>query len=124
MPGGAFAKKRKLVGISTESAAAGCCSLSAKGHVFAMECTMETLSNPDMRRKRRERATHQAFDSFRPHGEYAMQVLEVAAKFYNLPGVELPGFILLSIGLCDVLDAQDGRASQRVRHPNWQQIHR
>ncbi len=106
VPGGAIAKKKKLAGISIESAVAGCCSLSAKGHVFAMECTMETLSNADMRRN--AGGTPPANPSIRLDltAQFAMRLFEIAAKFYTLRDVEVPGFIILSIGLCDVLDVQ------------------
>ncbi len=106
VPGGAFAKKKKLAGISTESAEAGCCSLSTKGHVFAMECITETLSYADSRRN--TSSVLPAHPSIRLDitVQFALEVFETAAKFYNLPGVELPGFILVSIGLCDVLDAE------------------
>jgi Putative DNA-binding domain len=106
VPGGAFAKKKKLAGISTESSVAGCCSLSAKGHVFAMECTMETLSAVDMRRNTGGEPPATPSIRLDLTAQFATQLFEIAAGFYNLPAVELPGFILLSIGLCDVLDAQ------------------
>jgi hypothetical protein len=106
IPGGAFARTKKLAGMSTESAEVGCCSLSAKGHVFAMECTTETLSYADVRRN--SSSVLPAHPSIRLDltAQFALEVFQVAAKFYNLPGVELPGFILISIGLCDVLDSQ------------------
>ncbi|MGO9597819.1 MAG: helix-turn-helix domain-containing protein [Isosphaeraceae bacterium] len=106
VPGGAFAKKKKLAGISTESAVVGCCSLSAKGHVFAMECTTETLGYADRGRKTCGSPPAHPSICLDLTARFAREVFEVAAKFYKHPGVELPGSILLSIGLYDVLDAQ------------------
>ena len=102
VPGGAFAKKKKLAGMTTESAEVGCCSLSAKGHVFAMECTTETLSYANMRRNSGSALPAHPSIRFDLTAQFALQVFEVAAKFYTLPDVELPGFILVSLGLCDV----------------------
>lgn len=92
--------------MSTESGVAGCCSLSAKGHVFAMECTMETVSCADMSREQGLAASTNPLVRLDLSQQFALQTFEAASRFYGQPGVELPGYILLSIGLIDVLGSK------------------
>ncbi len=35
--------------------------------------------------------------------EFAMQLFDAAARFFRLPKVELPGFVILSMGFIDIL---------------------
>ena len=106
VPGGAFARIRRGIGMSTESGVSGCCSLSAKGHVFAMECTMETVSNADRSRDQGRALSTNPLVCRDLSQQFALQAFEAASKFYGQPGVELPGYILLSIGLIDVLGSE------------------
>ncbi len=106
VPGGAFARIRTGIGMTDESGESGCFSISSKGHVFAMECAMETVSYAEMRLKLKKPKS--AYPSLRlDHTkQFAVQVFQAASKFYRQPQVELPGYILLSIGLIDVLGSQ------------------
>jgi len=106
VPGGAFARIRKGIGMTTESGVVGCISISGKGHIFAMECTMETVSYSDMRLEQKKPNSGYPLLRLDNTKQFAVQVFQAASKFYRQPQVELPGYILLSIGLIDVLGSQ------------------
>ncbi len=102
VPGGAFAKKKTSIGLSGKCAEAVCCSLSAKGHVFAIECATDSLFRADMARQRGVKPELSTSVELQTTARFAMQLFDIASPFYRSPKVELPGYVILSIGLIDV----------------------
>ena len=43
-----------------------------------------------------------------PTQEFAMQLFEAGARYYRSPKVELPGYVILSMGYIDVLGFANG----------------
>ena len=87
----------------TNAADAACCSLSARGHVFAIECATDMLIFADVARQRNQKPITSLFFTLERTTAFATQLLDVAARFYQSPKVELPGHVIISIGLIDVL---------------------
>jgi len=103
VPGGAFAKNKiPIAMMSGKSAEASCCSLSTKGHVFAIECTTDPLFYADMSRSRRQKPADTPLISLETTKRFATQLFDVASRFYKSPKVELPGYVILSLGFHDV----------------------
>ncbi len=106
VPGGAFGRKNIAAGMSTAVADAMCCSLSTKGHVFAIECVNEACLDADLRRQNKLKPNSTPLIAFEATTAFASRLFDVAAAFYTAPGIELPGYILLAIGLIDVYGCQ------------------
>jgi len=106
VPGGAFGRKNIAAGMSTAVADAMCCSLSTKGHVFAIECANEVCIHADLRRQNKLKPDPIPLLDFEATAGFASRLFEVAPLFYTSPDVELPGYVMLAIGLIDVYGCQ------------------
>ncbi len=106
VPGGAFGVKSIPAGLNTASAKAMCCSLSTKGHVFAIECATEICFRADLYRHNRQNPPTTPSLSLDNTITFGSRLFDVASRFYTSPQVQLPGYVLLSIGLIDVYGCQ------------------
>jgi hypothetical protein len=106
VPGGALLKIKEHVPDSAAAVTVGIRSLSTKGHVFAMDCTMETLLIHINRSGLGDLLSTNTAILFDHTSQFAMRLFRTAARFYDRSQVELPGFIILAMGIHDVLDAQ------------------
>ena len=105
VPGGAFARKKTPAGLKGEPAESSCSSLSSKGHVFAGECATDILFRADMNREARQKPSAVPLIGLEETKRFAAQLFDVASRFYSSPKVELPGYLILSLGLLDVFGA-------------------
>ena len=103
MPGGAFGKRKLAAGTGPGSADAACCSLSTKGHVFAMECAMDPVVHADLNLKPNQRLRDDPCIRLELTEQFALQLFDTAARFYRSPAVELPGYLNLCIGIIDAV---------------------
>jgi hypothetical protein len=106
VPGGAFGKQPIPIDTGMSTAEARCCSLSAKGHVFAIECVNEICIRADLRRQKKQKPDAIPLIDFETVTAFATRVFETASLFYTSQDVELPGYVMLAIGLIDVYGCQ------------------
>lgn len=107
VPGGAIARKAIATGFTTPAADAMCCSLSAKGHVFAIQCAADMLFEADAARQLG--ATPPVINPSAPPTlnlemtiRFVTALFQAALRFYNTWSIEKPGYLVLSIGFIDV----------------------
>jgi len=106
VPDGAFGRKHIATGMNTPGADAMCCSLSTKGHVFAIECANEVCIRADIRRQNKQKPAAVPVLDFDATTGFASRLFEVASLFYTSKDVEMPGYVMLAIGLIDVYGCQ------------------
>ena len=106
VPNGAFGRKPVATGKNTPPAEGACCSLSTKGHVFAIECVNEICLAADINRQKKQKPAATPIIDFEATTDFAARLFEVASLFYISKDVELPGYVMLSIGLIDVYGCQ------------------
>jgi hypothetical protein len=121
VPGGAFGRKQLVTGINTPVADAMCCSMSTKGHVFAIECANEVCIRADMRRQQNQKPATVPVIDFEATTDFASRLFEVASLFYTSNDVELPGYVILATGLIGVRGCQmaikSGTSNGRIGKP-------
>ncbi len=101
IPDGAFAQKRDSY--TSQNFVVGSSSLTARGHFFAIECTMETVWV--------YQTHYESFGDKQDHRwlnyenlcDFSQAAFKFAADFYGEPNVELPGLVHLSVGIIDAL---------------------
>jgi hypothetical protein len=121
VPEGAFGRQPIPINMDTAATEARCCSLSTKGHVFAIECVNEICIRADMQRQNNQKPDAIPLIDFEATTSFADHVFETASLFYTSQGVELPGYIILAIGLIDVYGCQmvmnSGTVNSRTGKP-------
>ena len=105
VPGGAMGIDQTAIGGTNRLHNIGVCSISLKGHVFAMQCTRETHDYSAATRLSGKEPENYFVDLAATR-HFATRTFQAAAKFYLEPRVELPGYLLLAIGLLGVLDVK------------------
>lgn len=105
VPGGSMGIHQMAIGATNRPRNIGVCSISSKGHVFAMECTKETHDYSAATRLF-GREPENFFVDLAATRNFATRTFQAAEKFYSEPRVELPGFVLLAIGMLGVLDVK------------------
>ena len=106
VPGGAFGRQPIPINMGIATAEARCCSLSTKGHVLAIECVNEICIRADQQRQKNHKPDTIPLIDFEATTRFASRVFETASLFYTSQDVELPGYIILAIGLIDVYGCQ------------------
>lgn len=99
-PGGAFAVRYEAT--RSRQVKVGCRSITAKGHIFGIECTTETLMYAQTARERKDFPQDHLVD-WQNTRQFAVSLFGLAGKFYKSPKVELPGYVTISVGLLGVL---------------------
>jgi hypothetical protein len=87
-------------------------SLTAKGHVFAIECAYEAELYYAEGRQQQRPTTEDFWVNFDKASDFLRRVLHAAAGFYG-GRVEVPGHLMVSVGLLDVRHYRMCREARR-----------
>lgn len=102
VPDGALILRQRAIGDSLLARKIGCCSVSTRGHVYAMECVTETLSY-SMASRLVNRVPGHFFLDLAATWDFAKTTFNAGSQFYHQTGLERPEQLVITIGLIDVL---------------------